>query len=133
MNKKLILLLSLFGLAMAIATVFWIPSKIEPVFWLAIFIVCAVIIAKFCSTKYFLHGFLVSLVNSIWIISVHIAFLPTYLSNHPQEAEMLTKMPISNSPGLIMIMTGLLIGILSGLILGVFALAASKLLNRKKQ
>ena len=34
MKWKLIFLLSLFGLAMAFATVFWIPSMIEPVFWL---------------------------------------------------------------------------------------------------
>jgi uncharacterized membrane protein len=33
MNWKLIFLLSLFGLAMAIATVFVIPSNIEPLFW----------------------------------------------------------------------------------------------------
>ena len=46
MNWKLIFGLSLFGLAMAIATVFVIPSKIEPFFWLAIFIICAIVIAK---------------------------------------------------------------------------------------
>ena len=33
---KLIFRLSLFGLAMAIATVFAIPSNIEPAFWLVI-------------------------------------------------------------------------------------------------
>ena len=46
MNWKLIFGLSLFGLAMAFATVFVIPSNVEPLFWLAIFIVCAVVIAK---------------------------------------------------------------------------------------
>jgi hypothetical protein len=37
MNWRLIAQLSLFGLAMGIATVFFIPSTIEPLFWLVIF------------------------------------------------------------------------------------------------
>jgi hypothetical protein len=36
MDWKLIFGLSLFGLAMAIATVFIVPSNIEPAFWLVI-------------------------------------------------------------------------------------------------
>ena len=67
MNRKLILQLSLFGLAMGIATVFVIPSNIEPIFWLVIFGICAYIIATRCSGRYFLHGLFVSLVNSVWI------------------------------------------------------------------
>ncbi|MGA3051148.1 MAG: hypothetical protein ABSE00_04425, partial [Chitinispirillaceae bacterium] len=56
MNWKLILQLSLFGLAMAIATVFIILSKIEPFFWLAIFALCAYVIARQAPDRYFLHG-----------------------------------------------------------------------------
>lgn len=52
MNWKLIFQLSLFGLAMAFATVTWIPSNIEPIFWLAIFIICAYLIATKCSAKH---------------------------------------------------------------------------------
>lgn len=40
MDWKLIFQLSLFGLAMAVATVYVIPSNIEPVFWLVIFLIC---------------------------------------------------------------------------------------------
>lgn len=46
MDWKLVLSLSLFGLAMGLATVFFIPSNIEPAFWLVIFLVCAYIIAS---------------------------------------------------------------------------------------
>ena len=45
MNWALIARLSLFGLAMGVATVFLIPSTIEPLFWLVIFAICACIIA----------------------------------------------------------------------------------------
>lgn len=131
MNIKLILQLSLFGLAMAIATVYWIPSNIEPVFWLIIFIICAYLIAKKCRENYFLNGFAVSIVNCVWITAAHIILFSTYLSNHPREAEMMAKMPSPDSPRLMMLMTGPVIGIISGLILGLFAFLASGLIRKE--
>ena len=79
MNIKLIFQLSLFGLAMAFATLFWIPLNYEPFFWLIIFIICAYLIAKKCFEKYFLNGFLVSIVNCIWITAAHLIFFHTYI------------------------------------------------------
>ena len=131
MNYKLIFQLSLFGLAMALATVFWIPSNVEPVFWLLIFIVCAYFIALKSSGKYFMTGFMVSIFNCVWIIAGHIIFYHAYLANHTQEAEMMTKMPLPDSPRLMMLMTGPIIGIISGLILGLFAFIASKIMQKK--
>lgn len=124
MNGKLILLLSMFGLAMGIATVFVIPSKIEPLFWLAIFVFCAVVIAKKAPEKPFLHGLCTSLVNSVWITSAHVLFFDAYIARHAQEAAMSAKMPLS--PRLMMAVTGPLIGLVSGLVLGLFAVIASK-------
>jgi hypothetical protein len=72
MDWPLIFTLSLFGLAMGLATVFVIPSNIEPLFWLLIFIVCAYAIAKRAPGRPFLHGLLVSLVNSVWISAAHV-------------------------------------------------------------
>jgi hypothetical protein len=131
MNKKLIFQLSLFGLAMAIATVFWIPSNIEPIFWFVIFISCAYLIAKNCSGSYFLHGFLVSLLNCVWITSAHIILFDAYIANHSQEAEMMKQMPMPDSPKLMMLMMGSIIGITSGLVLGLFAFIASKIMKKK--
>lgn len=130
MNKKLIFQLSLFGLVMAFATVWLIPSTIEPIFWLAIFLFCAYVIAKKCNDKYFLTGLLVSLLNAVWITSVHILLYKTYILNHPQEAAMLSKMPMPDSPELMMLITGPIIGFVSGLILGLFAFAASKIIKK---
>jgi hypothetical protein len=132
MNWKLILGLSLFAAAMAIGTVFFIPSKIEPVFWLAIFLTCAFFIAKRAPGKYFLHGFVLALVNCVWITGGHILFASTYLANHPQEAAMTAKMPLPDSPRLMMAMTGPVIGVISGLVQGLFAFVASKLVASKK-
>jgi hypothetical protein len=131
MKWGLIFKLSLFGLAMAFATVYFIPSHLEPFCWLVIFIICAYIIAKSCSSKYFLHGFLVSIVNSIWITAVHIVLFDQYISNHAKEAAMMKKMPMPDSPKLMMLMTGPVVGIISGLILGLFAFIAAKMMKRK--
>src|SRR5690349_1780540 len=98
LDCTLILALSAFGLAMGIATGFVIPSSIEPVFWLGIFVICAYLIAKRAPAKFFLHGLLVSLVNSAWITAAHVVLVDSYLPRHPDEAAMMTKMPMPDSP-----------------------------------
>ena len=127
MNWKLIIQLSLFGLAMGIATVFLIPSNVDPLFWLVIFGICAYIIATRCSGKYLVHGFLVSIVNSVWITASHVLLFDRYLANHPKEAAMMTSMPMPGSPRLMMALMGPVVGVLSGLVLGLFAVVAGKL------
>jgi hypothetical protein len=111
---------------MGVATVFVIPSKIEPVFWLAIFVVCAIVIARRCEAKHFLHGLFVSLLNSVWITTAHVVLFDTYIASHPREAAMATQM---GSPRLMMVVTGPLVGLVSGLILGLFSWAASKVIK----
>jgi hypothetical protein len=131
MNWKLIFRLSLFGLAMGIATVYFIPPNIEPFCWVVIFIICAYFIAKSCSSKYFLHGLFVSLLNAVWITGAHIILFNTYIANHVQEAAMMKKMPLPDSPRLMMLLTGPIVGLVSGLILGLFAFIAAKILKKK--
>ena len=129
LDGRLILALSMFGLAMGVATVFIIPSRIEPIVWLAIFVVCAYVIATRAPGRPFLHGFLVSLVNSVWVTGAHMALMPSYLARHPNEAAMLSRMPMPDSPRLMMLLTGPIVGIVSGIVLGLFSLAASKLVR----
>ena len=131
MNTKLIFTLSLFGLAMGAATISLIPSNIEPGFWLVIFLICAYLIAKQCSGKYFLHGFLVSVVNSIWITAAHRIFFDAYVANHQEEMLQMASMPMNVSARTAMLIVGPVIGILSGIVLGIFAFIASKLVKKK--
>lgn len=98
MNWKLIFQLSLFGLAMAFATVFWMPS----------------------------------IVNSVWITAAHVAFFATYIANHPEMAEMSDKMPMANHPRRMMILMRPVFGVLFGLILGLFAFIASKMVKNRR-
>src|SRR5262245_5626954 len=111
---------------MGVATVFVIPSSVEPLFWLAIFVFCAYVIAKRSDSRHFLHGLLVSMANSVWITLSHILLFDHYIANHPQEAAMMASMPMPDSPRLMMALTGPVIGALSGLILGLFAFIAGK-------
>jgi uncharacterized membrane protein len=130
MNWKLILQLSVFGLAMGVATVFVIPSTVEPLFWLAIFVICASVIARRAPGRYFLHGLLVSLVNSVWITGAHVLLFDQYVARHQSEAAMMASMPLPTHPRLMMICTGPIIGLVSGLVLGLFAFIASRITRR---
>jgi len=117
---------------MAFGTVSLIPEKIEPVFWLVIFIFCAWVIARVCPGKYFLHGFLVSMVNCIWITTVHVVFRQTYIAHHPQAASMDSNMPafFAIHPRMAMVIMGPVFGAMFGIILGLFSFVASKIVKK---
>jgi hypothetical protein len=132
MDWKLIFQLSLFGLAMGIGTVFFIPSKIEPVFWGGILAFCAYIIAKRAPAKPYLHGLYLGLANSVWITAAHLLFFGRYIVGHPREAAMMTSMPFRDSPRTMMALVGPVVGFVSGLVLGLFALIAHKLLRHSR-
>jgi hypothetical protein len=129
MNWKLIFQLSLFGLAMGIATVYVIPSKIEPAFWLVIFLISAYLIAKQSPAWHFLHGVLLGLANSVWITAAHILLFDSYVAAHAPEVAMMQTSPLAVSPKVMMLIFGPLIGLISGVILGLFAFMAGKLIK----
>lgn len=132
MNWKLIFGLSLFGLAMAFATVYWIPMSTERFMWPVIMLICAYLVAKNATGKYFLHGFLVCLVNCVWITGAHITLADTYLAIHADEAAQYVE--LNRKAGLnitqAMLIMGPVIGIFSGLVLGLFSFIASKILKK---
>lgn len=125
MSWKLILGLSLFGAAMGVATVFVVPSDVEPWCWAAIFAVCAWMIAKRAPGKYLQHGLCVGLVNSVWITAAHVALYDAYIASHPREAAMLAQLQMG-SPKLAMLVTGPAIGLVSGVVIGLMAWVTSK-------
>jgi hypothetical protein len=132
MNWKIIIQLSIFGLIMAFGTVSLIPQSIEPIFWLVIFVFCAFVIAKVCTQKYFLHGFLVSLCNCVWIVAVHVLYYKNYIAHHQDMASMAQHMPatLAIHPRLSMVIFGPIFGILSGIVLGLFSFIASKIVKK---
>ncbi len=126
MSFKLIFALSLFGLAMGVATVFVIPSHIEPWCWLGIFVVSAYVIAKRAPAKYFLHGLCVSLLNSVWITGIHFALYDKYIATHAKEAAMMAQAQFA-TPKVMLLISGPVAGLVSGIVLGFIAWVMSKL------
>lgn len=128
MNLRLVGLLSLFGLVMALGTVFFIPPNVEPIGWLISFVVCAVVLAKRAPSKAPLHGFLVSLANCVWVTGAHVIFAETYLAGHPDEAAAGGKMGVSARVAMLLI--GPVVGVVSGAVLALFTFIATKLVKR---
>ena len=119
---------------MAFATVSLIPEKTEPLFWLVIFIFCAYVVAKVCTEKYFANGFMVSIINCIWITGAHIICYSSYIAHHPAMAKMAHDHPfLPSHPRLAMLIMGPLFGIGFGLILGLFSFIASKIVTKKME
>ena len=130
MNWKLILQLSLFGLAMGVATVFVIPSTIEPIFWLFIWVLCAYLIARGTRDLRFLHGLLVGLVNSVWIIAAHVLLYDAYAARHAKEVAMMQSISGAVPQRLLVALLGIPAGLVSGIVIGLFALLAGKLVSQ---
>ena len=130
MNWKLILQLSLFGLVMGVATVFVIPSTVEPFFWLAIFVFSAWAIIRRAPSRPFGHGVLVGLANSVWMTGAHVLLFHSYVARHAQEMAMMAGGPLPTHPRAMMLGMGPLIGLVSGLVIGFFALLAWRVTGR---
>ena len=130
MPWKLILQLSLFGLAMGVATVFWIPSNVEPFCWPVIFLICAFLIGRSGTSHPFYTGALLGLANSVWITACHIIFFDAYIANHEREAAMVKSVPVP--PRFMMMMTGPFVGIVSGIVIGVLAWITWKVLKPRR-
>jgi hypothetical protein len=129
MNAKLIVQLSLFGLVMALATVWVIPSTVEPLAWLVIFPICAYSIARRAPGSYFLHGLLVGVLNSVWITATHLLWFDAYVARHAREAEMMGRMPLA--PKAMMLVTGPIVGVVSGIFLGILALVVHRIVSTR--
>jgi hypothetical protein len=93
MSWKLILWLSMSGLAMAIGTTYVIPSKLAGPLFIAIFVVCAVMVARRAPGRFFLHGFLVGLMNWIWVSAAHVILIDAWRARHPVEAIAVPGLP----------------------------------------
>jgi len=130
LNWRLIFLLSLFGLVMGIATVYWIPAGVELVIWFTIFDICAYLIVKRAQWKFFLHGFLLGLIDGVWITAIQILLVKPYLANHPEEAAMISTMPLADSPRLVMLITGVIVALTTAVTLGIFSSVASKFVKK---
>ncbi|PWT96282.1 MAG: hypothetical protein C5B55_00195 [Blastocatellia bacterium] len=132
MNWRLIFLLSTFGVLMAIASVFGMTRGIEPLLWLLIFVLYAWWIVKNCRRLYFLHAFMASVINGIWISIIHAAFFSTYTRHNPEVVEKFKTLPPGVNLRVLMLAIGPLLGAIFGVIAGLFAIVAARVAKKKE-
>lgn len=132
MNWKLIVKLSIFGVAMAFGLVFGRIERIEGLLWCLIFLLYAWLIAKYCNRFYFLHGFLTSVLNGIWITIILLAFSPTFLENHPRVAENVRSFGSLTQFRLIILVAMTIVATGFGLFLGLFTQGVAYILNKRR-
>ena len=136
-DRRLILLLSLFGPAMGVLTLFGIiPDGVDRFFWLAISIGCAVVIARRAPKHAFGHGAIVGfllgasakLIQGIWS-GVYLAHNPGLLESF---AEAQSKVPQGTEFKYYVLMLVPFVGIASSLIVGLLSHFAYKSLGRDR-
>lgn len=136
-DRRLILLLSAFGPAMGVLTLFGIiPDGVDRFFWLAISIGCAVVIARRAPQHAFGHGAIVGfllgasakLIQGIWS-GVYIAHNPGLLESF-SEAQ--SKIPQGTEFKYYVLMLVPFVGIASSLIVGLLSHFAFKSLGRDR-
>src|SRR5207237_6468026 len=95
-----------------------------------IVVICAYLIAKHAPGKHFLHGLMLGIANSVWITGAHVLLFDAYLAHHAREAEMMKSLPMPLPPRLLMAIVGPCVGVVSGVVIGLFALGAAWLVTQ---
>ena len=130
MNYKFILPLLLFGVLMGFAAVKGLLANLELMYWLFIYLVCGLVLAKTCRQKYFLNGFVLGVCISIVASFIQILFFDEYLLNNSEINTELDKLPSSAEPKTFFLMISPIISLISGLVVGVFTTAFRWLTKR---
>lgn len=129
MNWHIILSLSLFGIVMGMLSLKgYTRGVFEYYLWVILAIFSVGVIAKNVDNRFFLvalitgllWGFLNSIVQSI--------FFPTYAANNPIAAESYKNLPQAINPRFFVIISGIVIGGITGAAMGVLTYLAKKII-----
>lgn len=132
MSWKVIFLLSLFGVAVGFAGVYGLSGTAELIVWLFIFVIFAVVIVRSRSGDYFVHALLASILAGLWVGIMHAAFINTYVAHNARLRAGYAMIPKTAHPRLMMVLTGPFIGAVMGVVAGLMAAVAGKILKRKE-
>lgn len=132
MNWRLILFLSIFGVAVGFAGVLGLPGRTEALMWLIIIVICAVAIVQKTSGKYFLHAFITSIISRVWVGIIHAVFISTYLTNHHVIRGIYRTMPLSSHRRILTIIAEPAIGLSVGVIAGLITFGVGKIMKKNE-
>jgi hypothetical protein len=125
MDWKVIIILSAIGLIMGLLSVKGFTQKLEPFLWLLFGIATSLVLSKNIDNKTFLHGLLIGLSWGIINGLTQSVFFDTYLSNNPQLQQNFSKTSFMQ-PKYFVLVTGPIIGLITGLVLGGLSLLLKK-------
>lgn len=130
MNIRLILMLSLFGLVAAVASILgYLQSGLETVVTAVIAIVCSLVLARQAPGKFFLHGLVTGFISGALMSLAQAAFMSTYLAHNPKAAETFKTLPANMTPAiLVLVMTPLTAG-LNGAVTGLLTWLAVRFMR----
>jgi hypothetical protein len=132
MNWKLIGLLSGFGVLMGVTSVLGFTKGMEGLLWLAIAVICVFLIVWRAPIRFFLHGIFVGLIGGAVAPVIQFLFFSTYLANNPELATKFAEIPGGMEPSYFVLMLTPIIGVISGLVLGVACWLVAKLAGKSR-
>ena len=130
MNLK-IWVLTLFGVAMGLASVFGYTQSFEWIYWIIIALISGAVIAKVADRQIFVKSVVVGLFMGIFTGVIQAAMFDTYLANNPKSLDGFKEIPLSLEPQYVVLFTAPFIGIAFGLIIGLIAILIDKFTGKK--
>lgn len=129
MNWRLIFRLSLLSIVMGVASVLGLARNHEWLMWLFVGVLSAWQFARKTREELFLHGLCLGVFIGTFSSSIQAVFVSTYLSNNPGMVEALNALPQNLHPAAVVLIMGPIIGAFSGVVFGLLAAVAGKLLH----
>ena len=126
MNWTIILLLSSFGLVMGLLSIKGYIQKLETFLWILFGIITSLILSKNIDNKTFLHALLIGLFWGVLNGLTQSAFYDQYLANNANLQERF-KQSTFIQPRYLVLVTGPVIGLITGLVLGGLTLLLKKI------
>lgn len=126
MNWTIILSLSSVGLVMGLLSVNGYTQKIEPFLWLIAGIATAIVLSKSAGNKIFFHALCIGLFWGLLNGILQSAFFDQYLSNNPNWQDRF-KQSTFIPPRFFVLITGVVLGLITGIALGGLTLLLKKI------
>ncbi len=129
-NWKIVLILSSFGIVMALLSVFGnVKGSYELVLWALLAIVSSYMIAKKGGRLPFIEGVTTGVLSGILNSAVQFFFFRQYILNNPGKLEQFREIPLEMPAQYLILFTGPIIGLIYGIILGIISTSFRKVIE----